>query len=122
MSWAIFFCGTKKIAKTVHRHDNTYEGDPALILDWVFYHDVMYKFSIRHWNDKLDQQKMLAAEDKIVSKAVFSPLRQVVRLPLLRDFFHVVVLTQLKDTSVSRLLSRAAGRIVPDRRGRARPR
>lgn len=78
LNWAIFFCGTKKIAKTVHRQNNTYEGDPALILDWVFYHDVMYKFSIRHWSDKLEQQILLAAEDKIVSKAVFSPLRQVI--------------------------------------------
>jgi hypothetical protein len=79
LSWAIFFCGTKKIARTVHERDNTYEGDQALILDWVFYHDVMYKFSIRHWEDKVEQQRLLAADEKIVSKAVFSPLRQAVR-------------------------------------------
>ena len=102
LSWAIFFCGTKKIAKTVHRQNNTYEGDPALILDWVFYHDVMYKFSIRHWSDKLEQQILLAAEDKIVSKAVFSPLRQVVRV--FSQSKHQDT-NKRKDTSISGLLS-----------------
>ncbi|KAK3315690.1 fungal-specific transcription factor domain-containing protein [Apodospora peruviana] len=73
MSWAIFFCGTKKIANLLHRPHSTYEGDSALILDWIFYHDTLYKFSIRHWVRKQDQQIQLAAQEKIISKGVFSP-------------------------------------------------
>ncbi len=67
--------GCKKIALSVHREGNTYDGDAALILDWVFYHDVLYKFSIQHWDRKAAQQTSLAGDKKIVSKAVFSPLR-----------------------------------------------
>lgn len=48
-------------------------------MDWIFYHDVMYKFSIEHWQTKNEDQKQLAAQEKIISKAIFSPERQVVR-------------------------------------------
>ena len=77
-SWAVFFCGTKRIAKLVTQQDDTYFGDEALIMDWIFYHDTMYKFSIRHWDDKNRDQVELAAQKKIISKAVFSPERQMV--------------------------------------------
>ncbi|KAK0707352.1 fungal-specific transcription factor domain-containing protein [Lasiosphaeris hirsuta] len=78
LNWAIFFCGCKKIVNMVHTPHATYEGDPALILDWIFYHDTMYKFSIRHWDQRQDEQIALAAQEKIVSKAVFSPMRQII--------------------------------------------
>ncbi|KAK4239094.1 hypothetical protein C8A03DRAFT_43229 [Achaetomium macrosporum] len=57
LSWAIFFCGCKKI---------------------VNLHDTLYKFSTRHWYPKQTQQILLAAQKKVVSKAVFSPLRQII--------------------------------------------
>jgi hypothetical protein len=56
----------------------TYDGDSALILDWVFYHDTMYKFSVTHWVQRVHDQVLLAKQSKIVSKAIFSPLRQMV--------------------------------------------
>jgi hypothetical protein len=50
------------------------------MVDWIFYHDVMYKFSIKHWQTKNDDQIQLAAQEKIISKAIFSPERQTVSL------------------------------------------
>ncbi len=79
LSWAIFFCGCKKIARFVHTPNQTYEGAYALIVDWIFYHDVMYKFTIAHWVQRNWDQVGLAEGRKILSKAVFSPQRQVVR-------------------------------------------
>jgi hypothetical protein len=61
----------------IQKHD-TYVGDNALIMDWIFYHDTTYKFSIRHWEPKNEDQISLAAQKKIISKAVFSPERQIV--------------------------------------------
>ncbi len=78
LSWTIFFCGTKTIAGRVTQPHDTYYGDEALILDWIFYHDAMYKFCIRHWLDKNHDQVKLAAQKKIISKAVFAPERQSV--------------------------------------------
>ncbi|KAL7785832.1 fungal-specific transcription factor domain-containing protein [Trichoderma ceciliae] len=82
LSWSIFFCGTKRIANLVTKTDDTYFGDEALIIDWIFYHDVMYKFSIRHWREKNKDQIQLAAQKKVLSKAVFSPERQTI-VPIL---------------------------------------
>ncbi|TFB01675.1 hypothetical protein CCMA1212_006371 [Trichoderma ghanense] len=78
LSWSIFFCGTKRIANLVTKTDDTFFGDEALIIDWIFYHDVMYKFSIRHWREKNRDQIQLASQRKVLSKAVFSPERQVI--------------------------------------------
>lgn len=78
LSWSIFFCGCKRIANMVHQPNKTYDGDWALILDWVFYHDAMYKFSICHFVQRIPDQVALARDAKIVSKAVFSPQRHVV--------------------------------------------
>lgn len=78
LSWSIFFCGTKRIAGLVTEEHESYGGDEALIMDWIFYHDVMYKFSIKHWQKKNEDQIQLAAQEKIISKAVFSPERQTV--------------------------------------------
>jgi len=77
LSWSIFFCGTKRIASLVTQRNNDYAGDEALLMDWIFYHDTMYKFSIRHWQDKNEDQIALAAQKKVISKAVFSPERQI---------------------------------------------
>ncbi|KAL7809082.1 fungal-specific transcription factor domain-containing protein [Trichoderma gracile] len=78
LSWSIFFCGTKRIVNLVTKTDDTFFGDEALIIDWIFYHDVMYKFSIRHWREKNKDQILLASQRKVLSKAVFSPERQVI--------------------------------------------
>ena len=85
MSWAIFFCGSKRIANLMHRENDTYEGDEALIFDWIFYHDVVYKFCIRHWMQRERDHRLLAAQRKIISKAVFDPSRQTVSTCLHRQ-------------------------------------
>jgi hypothetical protein len=80
--WGIFFTGSKQIARFQHVPHKTYDGDPALVLDWLFYHDTMHKFSLRHWHPQDGRgQSYLASQDtgKVVSKAVFSPMRHFVR-------------------------------------------
>ncbi|OIW23748.1 hypothetical protein CONLIGDRAFT_636998 [Coniochaeta ligniaria NRRL 30616] len=78
LSWSIFFCGTKTIARGVTKTHDSYYGDRALLLDWIFYLDTMYKFSIRHWSDKNDDQINLAGQKKIISKPIFAPERQII--------------------------------------------
>lgn len=65
----------------VHKRGTNYEGDAALIIDWIFYHDTAYKFSILHWMQKEEEQISLSCQAKIISKAVLSPMRQVVNSP-----------------------------------------
>lgn len=78
LNWAVFFCGTKRLANMITKQHDTYFGDEAMIIDWIFYHDAMYKFSIRHWRRRNHDQVHLAAQNKVLSKAVFSPERQTV--------------------------------------------
>lgn len=80
LNWAIFFCGTKRLANMITKQHDTYFGDEAMIIDWIFYHDAMYKFSIRHWRKRNQDQIHLAGQNKVLSKAVFSPERQTVSI------------------------------------------
>ncbi|KAL6898715.1 fungal-specific transcription factor domain-containing protein [Trichoderma evansii] len=82
LNWAIFFCGTKRLANMITKQHDTYFGDEAMIIDWIFYHDAMYKFSIRHWRKRNHDQIHLAGQRKVLSKAVFSPERQTI-VPIL---------------------------------------
>lgn len=79
-TWTGFFCGSKKVAKLAYEYNEAYEGDIALVLDWLFYHNVMYKFTMRHWGRRNSEQEDLAREPTIISKDMFSPKRHIVPL------------------------------------------
>ncbi|CAK7200444.1 hypothetical protein SEUCBS139899_003139 [Sporothrix eucalyptigena] len=97
-SSAIYFCGCKRIALAMHREHRDYQGDLALILDWVFYHDAMYKFSIHHWEKRTAAQVMVKDGPKIVSKPVFSPLRHIVNPSIGCSLEMLEILCQVVDT------------------------
>lgn len=71
--------GCIKIAKSGHRKHRTYQGDDATLLDWVFYHNVLYKFSIQHWLQRSEKLTELSKCEPIISKAPFSGPRYTVR-------------------------------------------
>ena len=121
LSWSVFFCGTKQIANHVHEPNRTYDGELALILDWVFYHDAMYKFSVTHWVQRNWDQTALAKQTGIISKAVFSPLRQVVRPNKRATFFACAKANWPADTTVPRLLPRNARRSLSSHQRRLGP-
>ncbi len=57
----------------------TYGEDSVMILDWIFYHETLYKFSTRHWFPKQGHPIRLAPRENVVSKTMSSPIRQIVR-------------------------------------------
>jgi hypothetical protein len=94
----VYFCGCKRLAMKMHREHSDYHGDLALILDWVFYHDAMYKFSIHHWEKRTAAQVMVKDGPKILSKPVFSPMRHVVNPSLGCSLELLEILCQIVDT------------------------
>lgn len=78
LSWSQFFCGAKRVSNLITQTHESYLGEDALILDWVLYYDVLYKFSVRHWEMKNDDQIQLASQEKVFSKAIYSPERKTV--------------------------------------------
>ncbi|KAH7138209.1 fungal-specific transcription factor domain-containing protein [Dendryphion nanum] len=47
--WIWYICSSKEIAKTVGMKWLDSESDALVILRWVYYHDVLSRFSLRHW-------------------------------------------------------------------------
>lgn len=78
MSWVIYFDGAKRIADTVYKAGERYDGDPELLMDWIFSHCTMYQFSVFHWTRQDYPQEWLAKQRRMVSKPVSSPMRQIV--------------------------------------------
>lgn len=92
MSWAVYFNGAKQIADTVYKAGENYDGDPALLMDWIFSHCTMYQFSVFHWTRQDYPQEWLAKQRRMVSKPVSSPMRQIVclwlpcKMPIRADY------------------------------------
>ncbi|KAL7930223.1 fungal-specific transcription factor domain-containing protein [Trichoderma chlorosporum] len=99
LRWAIFFSGTKRIMDTVYNPGEIYEGDAAIIMDWIFYYSTMYKFGVLHWLRRDELQTWLARQRKLISKPIHSPARQFILpcwgcslelLDILHDLFNDV--------------------------------
>lgn len=110
LSWAVFFCGTKRLANMVHQPEVDYDGDLALMIDWIFYHDTMYKFSIVHFTQRVHQHLWLAQQRKIISKADLPHMRQLVPGRLLsRTSCLYLADAYMIDIALARLLVGDAG-------------
>ncbi|KAF2663652.1 hypothetical protein BT63DRAFT_108716 [Microthyrium microscopicum] len=48
-NWAVYICSAKQAGNQVFSPDRAYEGDARIILDWLFYHDTLSRFSALHW-------------------------------------------------------------------------
>lgn len=79
LRWAIFFSGTKRILDTIYNPEETYEGNAAIIMDWILYCSTMYKFSVLHWLRIDELQTWLERQKKVISKPLHSARRQFVR-------------------------------------------
>lgn len=45
--------GVKNVIKAARLQDLASHGDLAILLDWVYYHDVLARFTLRHWYRQL---------------------------------------------------------------------
>ncbi|EED13541.1 conserved hypothetical protein [Talaromyces stipitatus ATCC 10500] len=70
------------IVKSRHQEHRSYGGDAATLLDWVFYHNVLYKFSIRHWLQRTMEQEIIANREMVISQAIFNPNRHIIQSTL----------------------------------------
>lgn len=67
--WELYAGGAKQVAKRVYTLDRVYEGDARIVLNWMFYHDALNKFSARHWRHRTADM-MGCARDNYIIKAV----------------------------------------------------
>ncbi|KAI3317775.1 hypothetical protein HD806DRAFT_514283 [Xylariaceae sp. AK1471] len=49
--WTQYLCGAEKVIRTTSLN-TTHDQDAASVLDWVYYHEVMGRFTLKHWDDQ----------------------------------------------------------------------
>jgi hypothetical protein len=47
--WTFYLCGAKKIIHASSTTVQLYQHDNAILMDWIYYHEVVSEFSLRHW-------------------------------------------------------------------------
>ncbi|KAH8127712.1 hypothetical protein FP744_10005237 [Trichoderma asperellum] len=68
--WSVHFDGCMTIVKSSYQGRREIEGEHAVLLDWVFYHSVLYKFSLQHWQQRTPQMAAIAQRDMFIAKIV----------------------------------------------------
>ncbi|KAL7783251.1 fungal-specific transcription factor domain-containing protein [Trichoderma ceciliae] len=69
--WSVYFEGCMKIVNSGFNIHRKYAGDCAILLNWVRYHKVLYKFSIQHWQQRTPQMEVMAKSDNLVSDSAY---------------------------------------------------
>ncbi|KAL6859453.1 fungal-specific transcription factor domain-containing protein [Trichoderma novae-zelandiae] len=68
--WSVHFDGCMTIVKSSYQGHKVSEGEHATLLDWVFYHNVLYKFSLQHWQRRTTEMAAIAQRDMLIAKIV----------------------------------------------------
>jgi hypothetical protein len=48
-NWSFYLCGAKKIIDAVPTTVELYKEESAILMDWIYYHEVISEFSLRYW-------------------------------------------------------------------------
>ncbi|KAK0671280.1 fungal-specific transcription factor domain-containing protein [Cercophora samala] len=71
--WTIYLENCKKVIEAVGLDKIEGDEDLAMILDWVYYHDVLSRFSLQHWQKRTaaspEMQRLFAKPSKVQSSA-----------------------------------------------------
>ncbi|KAL7935918.1 fungal-specific transcription factor domain-containing protein [Trichoderma chlorosporum] len=72
--WSVHFDGCMTIVKSSYQGRRENEGEYAVLLDWVFYHNVLYKFSLQHWQRRTPEMAAIARRDMLIARIIHSTL------------------------------------------------
>lgn len=74
----MFFCGAKRIARSIFAGSQNYDGELTFLLDWVYGQDALSKFSLLFWPQKDLAQRTCEKDPYLLSKGEDSPYRSLV--------------------------------------------
>ncbi|OCL14685.1 hypothetical protein AOQ84DRAFT_384532, partial [Glonium stellatum] len=98
--WAQHICKAKMAVKGAYTLDTAYQGDLALILDWVYYHDVLSKFSVRHYKQRTIDQVTCAKDKYIMYKQLASPRKTMILGTFGCSLETLVTISQIFDVTI----------------------
>jgi hypothetical protein len=81
LDWAENICFSKTAAVAACTMNQTHTGDLALVLNWIYYLDVISKFSIRHFDRRQAGSIVCAKREHLMVAAKNSPDMTNVRSP-----------------------------------------
>lgn len=99
-AWAQHICKAKMAVKDIYTLDTPYQGDLALILDWVYYHDVLSKFSVRHYKQRTIGQETCARDKYIMYKQFASPKKTTILGTFGCSLETLVTISQIFDVTL----------------------
>ena len=104
----MFFCGAKRIARSIFAGSQNYDGELAFLLDWVYGQDILSKFSLLFWPQKDLAQRKCEKDPYLLSQIENSPHRSLVSLApawtLITPLLSYEALTRMVDRGFFRLL------------------
>jgi hypothetical protein len=53
-TWVTFFCAVKRIINTSPAMEKLVRSEYSVFLDWIYYHEALSEFTIRHWKVPYD--------------------------------------------------------------------
>jgi hypothetical protein len=79
--WGFYLCGAKKIIHASATTVELYQHESAIVMDWIYYHEIISEFSLRHWAEPgaIDgfckgplaiRPKGAAADDSVVGRMI----------------------------------------------------
>ncbi|KAI5854500.1 hypothetical protein GGS23DRAFT_590628 [Durotheca rogersii] len=68
--WAWYIRGVKEVINAAHLSDLHQDKDMAVVLDWVSYHDVLARFTLRHWQGQESMRASSPASTESPSSSV----------------------------------------------------
>jgi hypothetical protein len=81
LDWAANICFSKTSSIEIYALDQKHTGDLALVLDWVYYFDVLSKFSVRHYDRRQAGSLVCTKREHLMVAAMNSPYMTSVRFP-----------------------------------------
>lgn len=90
--WLMYACGAREVAKTHYFPGQVYEGDASVILNWLFYHEALFNFSVRHWRNQTSGLGVCMLDDQIRRAVLLSGNTSKVNMlaPLLGDITNTL--------------------------------
>ncbi|UKZ52978.1 hypothetical protein TrVGV298_006764 [Trichoderma virens] len=122
--WSVHFDGCMTIVKSSYQGRGEREGEHATLLDWVFYHNVLYKFSLQHWQRRTPEMAAIAQRDMLIAKIVsadhFSTIHSTLGCSLELLEFLSKAIDLIKDRDDPLYLSKGHSHAIYDLEGKIR--
>ncbi|KAL2133151.1 hypothetical protein VTI74DRAFT_2812 [Chaetomium olivicolor] len=78
--WTRYLCGAKHVIHAANLDELPHDADLAALLDWVYYQDVLARFSVRHWHRDANGKRSASPDVESVTGSLRAKVRRTPKL------------------------------------------